>query len=72
MSEKRNQFTSEQARVAGHKGGVMVAQRPGHMAELGAKGGRAIAQNGEHMRAIGRKGGHAAAAAKAARKGTTS
>lgn len=35
-----HEFTSEEARVAGKKGGETVSQDRGHMAEIGRKGGK--------------------------------
>ena len=34
-----HEFTSEEARAAGRKGGESVSQDRGHMAEIGKKGG---------------------------------
>ena len=34
-----HEFTSEEARVAGHKGGVTVSQDRAHMANIGRAGG---------------------------------
>jgi general stress protein YciG len=67
---KAHHFTSEQAREAGRKGGVTVAQRPGHMADIGRRGGIAVAKNAEHMRRISSLGGQASAAKKAAARKT--
>lgn len=39
-SGKAHQFTSAEARVAGAKGGAVVAGRDGHMAKIGAVGGK--------------------------------
>lgn len=36
-----HEFTSEEARLAGKKGGTAVSQDRKHMAELGRKGGQA-------------------------------
>jgi general stress protein YciG len=35
-----HEFTSEEARAAGRKGGIVTAQKPGHMAKIGRKGGQ--------------------------------
>jgi general stress protein YciG len=40
-SGKGRRFTSEEARVAGRKGGVAVSQNKEHMASIGRKGGAA-------------------------------
>ncbi len=52
-----HEFTPDEARAAGRKGGEMVSQDRGHMADIGRRGGLAISQNREHMARIGRKGG---------------
>lgn len=36
---KAHQFTSEEARAAGRKGGVAVSKIPGHMSRIGRMGG---------------------------------
>ncbi len=36
-----HEFTSEEARIAGRKGGVIVSQNRAHMAEIGRRGGEA-------------------------------
>jgi general stress protein YciG len=35
-----HEFTSEEAREAGRKGGLKVSQNREHMAQIGSKGGR--------------------------------
>jgi general stress protein YciG len=52
-----HEFTSEEARVAGRKGGETVSQNREHMAKIGRKGGETVSQNRDHMAEIGRKGG---------------
>lgn len=42
-----HEFNSEEAAVAGRKGGEAVSQDRKHMAEIGAEGGRARAQKRE-------------------------
>lgn len=42
-----HEFTPEEARAAGHKGGVAVAQNREHMAEIGARGGAAKSRREE-------------------------
>lgn len=54
-----HEFSSDEARNAGRKGGESISQDREHMAEIGRKGGRTVSQNREHMAAIGRKGGGA-------------
>lgn len=52
-----HEFTSEEARAAGRKGGESVSRDRQHMAEIGRKGGKAVSRDREHMAEIGRKGG---------------
>jgi general stress protein YciG len=52
-----HEFSSEEARVAGRKGGQKVAEDRAHMAELGRKGGLKRAAN---RRAQEAGGGHSA------------
>ena len=52
-----HEFTPEEAREAGRKGGMVVSQNREHMASIGRKGGEAVSQDREHMSRIGRKGG---------------
>jgi general stress protein YciG len=52
-----HEFTSEEARVAGRKGGEVVSTNRSHMAEIGRKGGEAVSSDRLHMAAIGREGG---------------
>jgi len=54
-----HEFSRDEARVAGRKGGVVVSQTRKHMADIGRKGGERVSQDREHMAAIGRKGGEA-------------
>jgi len=54
-----HEFSSEEARAAGRKGGATVSQNREHMAAIGRKGGAAVSQNRSHMAQIGRKGGEA-------------
>ncbi|WP_437857115.1 KGG domain-containing protein [Sorangium sp. So ce363] len=54
-----HEFSSEEAREAGRKGGESVSQDREHMAEIGRKGGEIVSQDREHMAEIGRKGGEA-------------
>lgn len=57
-----HEFTPEEARAAGKKGGATVSADHAHMAEIGKKGGSKVSQDREHMAAIGRKGGKAVSA----------
>ena len=57
---RAHQFTSEQARIAGAKGGASIAKNRRHMAAIGRKGGYAVARDRAHMAEIGRIGGAAA------------
>ncbi|RUL78369.1 KGG domain-containing protein [Dyella choica] len=52
-----HEFSSEEARLAGRKGGESVSQNRQHMSAIGQKGGEAVSENREHMADIGRKGG---------------
>ena len=54
-----HQFTSDEARAAGRKGGQSVSRDRAHMAEIGRKGGHAVSRDREHMVTIGREGGRA-------------
>lgn len=54
-----HEFTPEQARNAGRKGGQIVSKNREHMAHIGRRGGEAVSQDRAHMAQIGRKGGEA-------------
>jgi general stress protein YciG len=41
-----HKFNSDEARIAGRRGGIAVSQDIGHMAAIGRRGGLAKAQNG--------------------------
>jgi general stress protein YciG len=56
-SGKAHQFTSEQAREAGRKGGMAVSRDRNHMALIGRKGGHAVSSDRAHMARIGTRGG---------------
>ena len=58
---KAHQFTSEEARIAGKKGGQKISQNREHMQAIGRKGGTAVSANRAHMSAIGKIGGRKAA-----------
>jgi len=53
-----HEFTPDEARVAGRKGGEAVSASREHMAHIGRKGGEAVSSNRQHMAEIGREGGH--------------
>src|SRR5215217_6558937 len=52
-----HEFTPDEAREAGRKGGEAVSRNRDHMANIGRKGGEAVSRDREHMANIGRKGG---------------
>lgn len=52
-----HEFSSQEAREAGRKGGEAVSQDRGHMSTIGQKGGEAVSEDRSHMADIGRKGG---------------
>lgn len=56
-SGRAHEFTSDEAKAAGAKGGQRVSVDREHMRTIGQRGGRAVSANREHMAAIGRKGG---------------
>jgi len=55
-----HQFTSDEARAAGRKGGGRVSRNREHMAEIGRKGGEAVKDKygSRFYQAIGRKNGN--------------
>jgi uncharacterized protein len=52
-----HQFTSEEARAAGRRGGEAVSRNRLHMSAIGRKGGEAVSRDRAHMSEIGREGG---------------
>ena len=52
-----HEFSRDEARAAGRKGGETVSRDRKHMAEIGRKGGEAVSRDRAHMAEIGRKGG---------------
>jgi general stress protein YciG len=54
-----HEFTPDEARNAGRKGGLTVSRNKDHMAKIGRKGGESVSRDREHMASIGRKGGEA-------------
>lgn len=45
-----HEFTQDEARVAGRKGGMVVSQNRQHMAEIGQKGGSALGKRKAEQR----------------------
>lgn len=62
-----HEFTPEEARAAGRKGGEAVSRDREHMADIGRKGGESVSKNREHMAKIGRKGGQSRGKGRSAR-----
>jgi hypothetical protein len=54
-----HEFTPEEARAAGRKGGEKISRDRAHMSAIGRKGGEAVSGDREHMASIGKKGGEA-------------
>jgi len=54
-----HEFTEEEARAAGVRGGRAVSVNKAHMAQIGKRGGNSVSKNREHMAEIGRRGGRA-------------
>lgn len=54
-----HEFTPDEARKAGKRGGEVVSRDRSHMASIGKKGGQAVSRNRDHMARIGKKGGEA-------------
>ncbi len=52
-----HEFTPDEAREAGRKGGEAVSRNRQHMASIGRRGGETVSRDREHMASIGRKGG---------------
>jgi general stress protein YciG len=52
-----HEFTTDEARAAGRKGGEAVSRDRQHMSEIGKRGGEAVSRDREHMAEIGREGG---------------
>jgi len=52
-----HEFSSDEARAAGRKGGESVSRDRNHMAIIGSRGGKIVSQDSGHMAAIGSKGG---------------
>jgi uncharacterized protein len=59
-----HEFTPDEAREAGRKGGHSVSQNREHMAQIGRRGGQAVSRNREHMAEIGRRGGESSGGAR--------
>ena len=58
-----HEFSSDEARAAGRKGGQAVSKDRQHMASIGRQGGEAVSRDRDHMARIGREGGEARASA---------
>lgn len=54
-----HEFSADEARAAGRKGGEAVSKDREHMAKIGRAGGEAVSKDREHMSRIGREGGEA-------------
>jgi general stress protein YciG len=70
-----HQFTADEARAAGRKGGEAVSRNRMHMSTIGRKGGVAVSRDRDHMAEIGREGGqtsHGKRATEAERQGSLS
>ena len=52
-----HEFSPEEARNAGRKGGEVVSRNREHMAMIGRKGGETVSRDRQHMSEIGREGG---------------
>ncbi len=55
--KRAHEFTSDEARAAGKKGGERVSENRDHMVAIGKKGGEAVSRDREWMARIGRRGG---------------
>ena len=54
---RAHEFSPDEARQAGKKGGERVSKNRDHMAEIGKKGGERVSADRDHMAKIGRRGG---------------
>src|SRR5437773_5733052 len=54
---RAHEFTADEAREAGKKGGDNVSRNRDHMASIGRRGGERVSRDREHMAKIGRRGG---------------
>lgn len=61
-----HEFSQEEARAAGRKGGVTVSKDREHMSAIGRRGGVAVSRDRAHMAEIGREGGENSRGAKGA------
>lgn len=64
-----HEFSADEARAAGRKGGEAVSKNREHMANIGRAGGEAVSKDREHMSRIGREGGEARGARARATRG---
>lgn len=60
-SGRAHEFTQEEAREAGRRGGMKVSADREHMAAIGRRGGKRVSVDRTHMSVIGRLGGVATA-----------
>lgn len=59
---RAHEFTPEEAREAGRRGGLAVSRDRAHMARIGRLGGELVSSDRDHMAEIGRRGGEAVSA----------
>ena len=52
-----HEFSADEAKRAGQRGGVSVSRDRSHMARIGRRGGEAVSRDRAHMAQIGRRGG---------------
>lgn len=52
-----HEFTSDEAQIAGRKGGQILSRDRDHMSKIGRRGGTTISKDRDHMARIGAKGG---------------
>jgi uncharacterized protein len=55
--KRAHEFTADEARAAGKKGGERVSEDRDHMIAIGKKGGERVSRDREWMAKIGRRGG---------------
>lgn len=61
-SGRGHRFTVEEARAAGQKGGVAIAQDREHMQRIGRAGGLVVSARPGHMTELARNGGKSTSA----------
>jgi general stress protein YciG len=67
-----HQFTADEAREAGRRGGTRISQDREHMASIGRRGGHTVSQDRQRMAELGRLGGATRAERRAASAGNGS